>query len=83
MPTSFIIDARKSRPIYENHHKPCLFTIYFPVERSTWAPKLGYPLLFLEILIKIMTNLSGEDRRMLTQIVKKRGSLSDELKEAF
>ena len=33
-----------------------------------------------EALIKILTNLTDEDRRMLARIVERWGSLSDELK---
>ena len=33
-------------------------------------------------LIKILTNLTDEDRRMLARIVERWGSLSDELKRA-
>jgi hypothetical protein len=35
-----------------------------------------------ETLIKILTNISGTDRQMLSQIVEKWGSLSDDLKRA-
>ena len=35
-----------------------------------------------EALIKILTNLTDADRRMLSQIVERWGSLSDELKRA-
>ena len=35
-----------------------------------------------EALIKILTNLTDEDRRMLARIVERWGSLSDELKRA-
>jgi hypothetical protein len=35
-----------------------------------------------EALIKILTEISGTDRQMLTQIVQRWGSLSDELKRA-
>ena len=35
-----------------------------------------------EALIKILTNLTDEDRRMLSQIVERWGGLSDELKRA-
>ena len=35
-----------------------------------------------EALIKILTEISGTDRQMLTQIVQRWGSLSKELKEA-
>ena len=35
-----------------------------------------------EALIKILTNLTDEDRRMLARIVERWESLSDELKEA-
>jgi len=35
-----------------------------------------------EALIKILTNLTDEERRMLTRIVERWGSLSDELKRA-
>ena len=35
-----------------------------------------------EALIKILTNLTDADRRMLSHIVEKWGSLSDELKRA-
>jgi len=35
-----------------------------------------------EALIKILINLSDSDRRMLSQIVERWGSLSDELKRA-
>jgi hypothetical protein len=36
----------------------------------------------VEALIKILTKISGTDRQMLSQIVKRWGSLSDELKRA-
>ena len=36
----------------------------------------------VEALIKILTNISGTDRQMLTQIVQRWGNLSDELKKA-
>jgi hypothetical protein len=35
-----------------------------------------------EALIKILTNLTDEDRQLLTRIVERWGSLSDELKKA-
>jgi len=35
-----------------------------------------------EALLKILTNLTDADRRMLSQIVERWGSLSDELKKA-
>ena len=35
-----------------------------------------------EALIKILTEISGTDRQILTQIVQRWGSLSDELKRA-
>ncbi|MDB0031524.1 hypothetical protein N9E34_08655 [Opitutales bacterium] len=35
-----------------------------------------------EALIKILTEISGADRQMLTRIVQRWGSLSDELKQA-
>ncbi|MDC0156879.1 hypothetical protein OAK38_03880 [Verrucomicrobia bacterium] len=35
-----------------------------------------------EALIKILTNLTDEDRQILTHIVERWGSLSDELKRA-
>tara|TARA_B100001057_G_scaffold170767_1_gene171568 strand:- start:475 stop:678 length:204 start_codon:yes stop_codon:yes gene_type:complete len=35
-----------------------------------------------EALIKILTNLPDTDRRMLSRIVERWGSLSEELKEA-
>ena len=35
-----------------------------------------------ENLIKILTKISGTDRQMLTQIVQRWGSLSEELKRA-
>ena len=35
-----------------------------------------------EALIKILTNLTDEDRQMLARIVERWGSLSDELKRA-
>ena len=35
-----------------------------------------------EALIKILTNLTNEDRRMLARIVERWGNLSEELKEA-
>jgi hypothetical protein len=35
-----------------------------------------------EPLIEILTNISGTDRQILTQLVQRWGSLSDELKEA-
>ena len=36
----------------------------------------------IEALIKILTEISGTDRQMLSHIVQKWGSLSDELKQA-
>jgi len=36
----------------------------------------------VEALIEILTEISGTDRQMLTQIVKRWGSLSEELKRA-
>ena len=36
----------------------------------------------VEALIKILTEISGADRQMMTQIVKRWGSLSEELKKA-
>ena len=36
-----------------------------------------------EALINILTKISGPDRQMLTSIVKRWGSLSDELKQAI
>jgi len=36
-----------------------------------------------DALIKILTNLTDEDRRMLARIVERWGSLSDELKRAI
>ena len=36
----------------------------------------------VEALTEILTEISGTDRQMLTQIVKRWGSLSDELKRA-
>ena len=36
----------------------------------------------VEALIKILTEISGTDRQILTQIVQRWGSLSDELKRA-
>jgi len=36
----------------------------------------------IEALIEILTNISGTDRQILTQLVQRWGSLSDELKEA-
>ena len=36
----------------------------------------------IEALIEILTNISGTDRQILTQIVQRWGSLSDELKRA-
>jgi hypothetical protein len=36
----------------------------------------------IEALIKILTKIPGTDRQMLTQIVQRWGSLSDELKQA-
>ena len=36
----------------------------------------------VEALIKILTKISGTDRQILTQIVQRWGSLSDELKQA-
>jgi hypothetical protein len=36
----------------------------------------------VEALIKILTEISGTDRQMLTQIVERWGSLSEELKRA-
>ena len=35
-----------------------------------------------EALIKILTEISGKDRQILTQIVQRWGILSDELKQA-
>jgi hypothetical protein len=42
----------------------------------------GVPPLSTEALTQILTHFSGKDRQMLTQIVKRWGSLSDELKRA-
>gem|GEM_PF-1852486 len=42
----------------------------------------GIPPLSPEALTQILTHFSGKDRQMLTQIVKRWGSLSDELKRA-
>jgi hypothetical protein len=42
----------------------------------------GIPPLRSEALTQILTHFSGKDRQMLTQIVKRWGSLSDELKRA-
>ena len=36
----------------------------------------------IEALIEILTEISGTDRQMLTRIVQRWGSLSDELKQA-
>ena len=36
----------------------------------------------VEALIKILTEISGTDRQILTRIVQRWGSLSDELKRA-
>ena len=36
----------------------------------------------VEALTEILTEISGADRQMLTQIVERLGSLSNELKEA-
>ena len=36
----------------------------------------------VEALIKILTNLTDEDRRMLAKIVERWGSISEELNEA-
>jgi len=36
----------------------------------------------IEALTEILTEISGEDRQMLTQIVERWGGLSDELKKA-
>ena len=36
----------------------------------------------VEALTEILTEISGADRQMLSQVVKKWGSLSDELKQA-
>ena len=38
--------------------------------------------LSVEALTEILTEISGTDRQMLTQIVERWGSLSDELKRA-
>ena len=42
----------------------------------------GIPPLSPEALTQILTHFSGKDRQMLTQIVKRWGSLSDEIKRA-
>ena len=42
----------------------------------------GIPLLSPEALTQKLTHFSGKDRQMLTQIVKRWGSLSEELKRA-
>ena len=42
----------------------------------------GIPPFSPEALTQILTQISGEDRRMLTRIVERWGSLSDELKRA-
>ena len=43
----------------------------------------GIPPLSPEALTQILTHFSGKDRQMLTQIVKRWGSLSDEIKRAL
>ena len=42
----------------------------------------GIPPLSPEALTQILTHFSGKDRQMLTQIVKRWGSLSDEMNKA-
>jgi hypothetical protein len=42
----------------------------------------GIPPLSPEALTQILTHFSGKDRQMLTQIVKRWGNLSDEMKRA-
>ena len=42
----------------------------------------GIPPLSPEALTQILTQIADEDRRMLSQIVERWGSLSDELKRA-
>ena len=42
----------------------------------------GIPLLSPEALTQKLTHFSGKDRQMLTQIVERWGSLSDEMKRA-
>ena len=44
--------------------------------------KKRYAELSSEALTHILTNLTGEDHRMLSQIVERWGDLSDELKRA-
>jgi hypothetical protein len=51
---------------------PCAETLV-NIEDSDFSP---------EALIKILTEISGTDRQILTQIVQRWDSLSDELKQA-
>ena len=43
----------------------------------------GVPPFRSEVLTQILTHVSGKDRQMMTQVVKRWGSLSDELRRAF
>ena len=56
------------------------------IEPETPCPKTPVTMLdsefSIEALTEILTEISGTDRQMLTQIVQRWGDLSDELKEA-
>ena len=56
------------------------------IEPATPCPKTPVTMqdseFSVEALIKILTEISGKDRQILTQIVQRWGSLSDELKRA-
>jgi len=52
------------------------------LDNAQYQSEKGIPPLRPEALTQILTHFSGKDRQMLTQIVKRWGSLSEELKRA-
>jgi hypothetical protein len=82
---------------YDSSHPGSGRSLTQPVERLRWRDRRdsnphsndvksqlekGVPPFTKEQWTQIWTHFSGEDRRMLSQIVEKWGSLSDELKRA-
>ena len=52
------------------------------LDNAQYQSEKGIPPLSPEALTQILTHISGEDRQMLSQIVERWESLSDELKRA-
>ena len=88
---------RRTMVSTESSTGSCLCRLAQPVERLQWRdrrdsnPKSndaqsqsekGIPPFTKEQWTQMWTHFSGEDRRMLSQIVERWGSLSDELKRA-